>query len=154
MVDTVSITFDNSDPRDSNALCDRCGARGTIARATRHSDPPLTLRYCGACWPDVSEELESRQHEEHKQWRPAPLEHPGTAGEPAAPTNWSWSSRSWHNTRRFLELIKGPVKGGPPPSAANFAEIAKEIRDTAQEMDGPMPDDVAEFVARYIPPER
>lgn len=41
----VSVAVDDSDPRDPAARCDRCGALGTIARAIRHTDPPLILRY-------------------------------------------------------------------------------------------------------------
>jgi hypothetical protein len=85
------VTVDDTDPRDPTANCDRCGARGTVARAVRHTDPPLVLRYCSHCWPDAQDELEAGQDE----------------------AAWSSASRSWFDVRRFLALIAVPTKGGP-----------------------------------------
>jgi hypothetical protein len=129
----ISIPVDNSDPRDPAAQCDRCGRVGTIARAVRHTEPPLLLRYCGDCWPVAQKELEIRQRDEPE---------PG----------WSSASRSWYDVRKFLALIAQLTQGGPAATSAQLAEIAAEIRAAAIEMDGPMPPDVEEFIARHLPP--
>jgi hypothetical protein len=124
------VTLDETDPRDPTANCDRCGARGTVARAVRHTDPPLVLRYCSHCWPDAQDEVEARQHE----------------------AAWSSASRSWFDVRRFLALIAMPTKGGPPPTSADLSEIAADIRAKAPEMDGPIPQDVEAFLSSHGPP--
>ena|SRR6185503_3580676 len=121
----VSVTVDDSDPRDPMANCDRCGARGTVARAVRHTDPPLVLRYCSHCWPDARDQLE-----------PEPDE-----------AAWSSNSRCWFDVRRFLALIAAPTNGGRPATPEVLAAIAAEIRATAHEMDGPMPPDVEDFLS-------
>src|SRR5438105_332835 len=131
------VTVDDSDPRDPSAQCDRCGTRGTVARAVCHTEPPLVLRYCSSCWPAAQEELEARQRDELKQ---------------SAPAAWSSASRSWYDARRFLALIEQPVKGGPAPTSADLAAIAADIRAMAAEMDGPIPPDVEDFITKHSPP--
>jgi hypothetical protein len=153
------VTVDETDPRDPTANCDRCGARGTVARAVRHTDPPLVLRYCGPCWPAALEELEARQSEELKHWREAQRasfdvrNHTRGASAPAPPpAAWSSASRSWFDTRRFLALIAQSMKGGPAPTSSDLASIAADIRAKAPEMDGPIPRDVEAFLSSHGPP--
>jgi hypothetical protein len=117
---SVSMTLEDTDPRDPKAKCDRCSRQGTIARAMRHTDPPLVLRYCGPCWPAAQDELLARQREEGERWQRAHSEWfdlwrrgaQGTAESPPRPAPWSISSRSWHDTRRFLAAIAKPFEGG------------------------------------------
>jgi hypothetical protein len=50
----VGIAIGGADARparEPDAVCDRCGRRGTDARVTRASDPPAERRYCRRCWP-------------------------------------------------------------------------------------------------------
>jgi hypothetical protein len=157
---SVSVTVDETDPRDPTVRCDRCGSRGTVARAVRHTDPPLVLRYCSLCWPAAQEELEARQRDELKQWQEArrasfDMRNRDAGGKSASlppPAAWSSASRSWYDTRRFLALIAQPVKGGPAPTLSDLAAIAADIRGKAAEMDGPIPRDVEDFLAKYSPP--
>ena len=160
-ISSVSVvTVDDTDPRDSTARCDRCGSQGTVARAVRHTDPPLVLRYCSPCWPTAQEELEARQCDELKQWQEAQRASfevreryaSGASASPSAPAAWSSTSRSWYDTRRFLALISQPVKGGAAPTSAILATIAVDIRAQAAEMDGPIPAEVEDFLAKYPPP--
>ena len=153
------VTVDETDPRDPTANCDRCGARGTVARAVRHTAPPLVLRYCGPCWPAAQEELEARQSEELKHWREAQRasfdvrKHtPGAPASEPPPAAWSSASRSWFDTRRFLALIALPTKGGPAPTSSDLAAIAADIRAKAAEMDGPIPQDIEDFLSCDGPP--
>ena len=153
------VTVDETDPRDPTAICDRCGARGTVARAVRHTDPALVLRYCSPCWPAAQEELEARQNEELKHWREtrrASFEMQnharGASAPPPPPAAWSSSSRSLFDARRFLALIALPAKGGPAPTSSDLAAIAADIRAKAAEMDGPIPQDIEDFLSSHGPP--
>lgn len=152
------VTVDETDPRDPTSDCDRCGARGTVARAVRHTDPPLVLRYCSPCWPAAQEELEARQSEELKHWREAQRasfdarNHARGASAQAPPAAWTSASRSWYDTRRFIALIALPTKGGPAPTSSDLAAIAADIRAKAREMDGPIPRDIDDFLSSHGPP--
>lgn len=138
----ASVTLDDTDPRDPTARCDRCGSRGTVARAVRHSEPPLVFRYCSSCWPAAQEDLEARQRDELERWEEAQ----------GASFAWSSASRSWHDVRRFLTLIAQPAKGGRAPTPTDFEAIAAGIRSKASEMDGPVPPDIQGFLDKYSPP--
>jgi hypothetical protein len=65
---------------------------------------------------------------------------------------WSTNSRTWFDTRRFLALIALPTKGGPAPTSSQLAAIAADIRAKADEMDGPIPQDIEDFLSRHGPP--
>jgi hypothetical protein len=104
--------------------------------------------------------LESRQREELEQWQQALSAsfemRNSNAGEQSAsfpqPAAWTSGSRSWYDVRHFLALIAQPTKGGPAPTLSDLAAVAADIREKAAEMDGPIPSDVEDFLARYSPP--
>jgi hypothetical protein len=156
---SVSMTLEDTDPRDPKAKCDRCSRQGTIARAMRHTDPPMVLRYCGPCWPAAQDELLARQREEGERWQRARSEWfelwrrgaQGTAESPPRPAPWSISSRSWHDTRGFLAAIAQPFEGGTTATSEQLAWIAADIRSEAVEKDGPVPPDVEIFLAAHPP---
>ena len=151
------LAVDDSDPRDPDAACDRCGRRGTIARATRHTAPPTVTRYCGACWPEAQAEFEAQRNAEiaehreaSRRWREEWRRDQSSAPpRPPAPPAFSSASRSWHDTRRYLERIRPDQ--AMEARAAEFARAAKFLRERASQMDGPMPSDVAAFVDRFDP---
>ena len=151
-VNRVSITADEIDPREPATRCDRCGKAGTIARATRHSEPPLVLHYCAECWPRAESELQILQQEEQQRWRRSFREQSSVGEKGTPPAPWTTSSRSWHDVLRFLDLIRQPRKGGRAPTSEDLASIASEIRATASEMAGVMPPEVEDFIRRNSPP--
>ena len=147
----VSVSIDESNPREPATPCDRCGKVGTIARATRHSEPPLVLRYCAECWPSAESELEILQQEEQDRWRS--VRRQPSAGETVTPpAPWATASRSWHDVLRFLDLIGQTPKSVRALTSKELASIASEIRATASEMSGDMPPEVEDFVRRNSPP--
>jgi hypothetical protein len=143
----ATVSTDAIDPREPTARCDRCGASGTIARATRYSEPRLVLRYCATCWPVARKELEARQEEELRQWRPA------RNAPDSTPPAWTVASRSWHDVLHYLDLVSQPPQGAAAPGADVLACIASEILASAGEMAGDMPPKVKAFVKRYSAPE-
>ena len=151
----VSVSVDDTDPRDPGASCDRCGVQGTVARASRSGPPALVLRYCSACWPAVQGELEDRQREEMDQWEVADRawlalwerSPQGTRPAPLTQPVWTTASRSWFDVRRYLALPAEVPSAGAGLTPAQLAEIAEEIRSTANDMDGPIPSDVEDFLA-------
>ena len=155
----ATLTVDDSDPRDPTARCDRCGNKGTVVRVQRHEPAPLILRYCGPCWPAVSEELEQRQREEQQQshtawreWNEMRSQGSSAAPDPPPPpAPWSAVSRSWYDVRRFIDLISEPEKRAMTTPGI-LAEIATEIAAKANEMDGPTPSDVQAFITKHLPP--
>jgi hypothetical protein len=117
--------MDESSPRDPDAPCERCGARGTVARATRDGAPTEIHRYCGACWPAARVELEA-----------------------ARPGGWFMASRTWYDAERYLERLAAmdPLSA---PNAAWFAALASYIVEMAPDIEGPMPASIAAFVAQH-----
>ena len=150
-VNHASISVDETDPREPTTRCDRCGKVGTIARATRHSEPPLVLRYCGECWPSAQAELEILQHEEEDRWRHSvQAQSSGETVTDSAP--WTTTSRSWHDVLRYLALIRELPTSGQATTSERLASIASEIRAMASEMSGDMPPEVEDFIRRNSPP--
>jgi hypothetical protein len=145
-VNIVSISADTVDPREPSTRCDRCGNLGTIARATRHSEPPLVLHYCAECWPTASKELEARQEEELNQSRISMRQSPDDAISPPA---WTAASRSWYDVLLFLELMRKAANAGQTLTGEQLVSLASEIRATASEMSGEMPPEVEDFIRRY-----
>jgi hypothetical protein len=130
-----------------------------VARAFRSGPTRLVLRYCGPCWPAVQKELEARQKEENEQWMEVDRawfelwerSPQGTVPPPPNQPVWNLASRTWHDTRRFLALV-ATLPSDDGATSAHLAEVAAEIRDTADEMDGPIPPDVQDFLARHLGP--
>jgi hypothetical protein len=117
-----------------------------------------TFRYCIDCWPAAQEDLERRQTQElneyyqaSRAWDSERLRDPNRE-PPTPPVPWSANSRSWLDVQRFLELITAKLQEIPRTTPPPFPEIAAEIQHTATEMVGPMPADVAAFLAKYLPP--
>lgn len=151
-MNVVTISADETDPREPTSRCDRCGKVGNIARATCHSKPLLVLRYCADCWPTVEKELEILQQEEQRQWRLSSRARPSSLENVAPPPAWTTSSRSWHDVLRFLDLIGQSPRDGRAPSNEDLALVASDIRAKAGEMSGVMPREVEDFLTRYSPP--
>jgi len=124
---------------DNSAACDGCGRLGTIARATRLTDPPSVARYCSVCWPG-----ERRRRLLHLDERRAAI----VAGDPdrlaAAQVEEHLESCSWLDVQDFLSqaLSNGPIDPGVA------AEWARAYAEWAPLMDGPIPEMIQRFIER------
>lgn len=143
---------DTSSPRDADASCDRCGARGTVARVKRVSAAIRVTGFCRLCWPVVRVELSTEEEErrirrKEEFWtrvRAGDRRH-GTPEQ--RPERVSWSSRSWDDTRELLALLSQTA--ADPQYGAACAEMARAIQASAGDMDGPMPADIERFVQQH-----
>lgn len=145
------VTIDDSDPRDPDARCDRCGKKGTVARAVRHSEPPIVSRFCGACWPEAQRDIQKAREIESEEWhRALRLASMQQTPRPAPPPPFSSTSRSWHDIRRVLQRFMGPDR--PRHSIDDMRRAAADIRRRAPEMEGPIPSDIEAFLDEFDPP--
>src|SRR3954469_10556479 len=149
-VSITTVEIDDSDPRDPTAQCHSCGRIGTVARATRHFEQQLVLRYCSECWPAAQAELEAGQDDDLRNWNEEQRAWfaSGRAGaSPAPPTPWSISSRAWYDVSRFLQLMTQAMNKGASLTIEQFAQLATDIQAQAPQMDGPIPPDVEAFLS-------
>jgi hypothetical protein len=136
---------------EPEALCDECGALGTVGRATRHTTPPAIRRFCRVCWPDARTRLQAN-------WGRAMEEHLTrlVRGEPIpedAPPGFGFHSAVWSDALEFLKQIEDAAAS--PDRKLNTADlrtIVEQIQALVPEMDGPMPPEVVAFIQRYGPP--
>ena len=142
---------DSSSPRDSGAICDGCGRRGTAVRVTRHATPAIVTRYCSSCWRDLRSEISPPL--------PAGRTSPGDVVAflaQAQEDELTVVSRSWDDTLDFVRYLTHPVAGLAALPASSLdryrADVAAEIRAGATDMDGPMPPEVRAFVERHHRP--
>ena len=120
---------------EPEARCSACGARGTIGRGVRLDEAGAEVevhRFCAACWPARSAELEERWGRE------------GGGG-------WRFNSATWDTTVFVLRHLREKYGDGeslPPGALERYAE---QIRALAPEIVVPMPAEVDEFLRRYGP---
>jgi hypothetical protein len=141
--DIVIVTTD-PDPWTPDAVCDRCGRRGTVARSTRRDAPGSpTGRYCGACWPEQRAEQARRQVEEGALYSTVRRDPAVTWGQLVALVG-------------AVERLVPPDAGGDPRRRlrrrAALASLAAELRHDARRLGGRMPDVVREFIERSMRP--
>ena len=116
-------------PREPDAVCDRCGALGTVARTlpTVSADPAsfVAERLCAPCWPTARAALEDHAH--------------------------AWVSRTWSDAQTLLALYRSAADD-PQLTPAVYAALCAELRALAEDIDGPMPADVALFLRQHGSP--
>jgi hypothetical protein len=138
---SICMPVDTRPPREPDALCEGCGARGTIGRASRHNDSSVYVeehRYCADCWPQWSAFY-------RQLW-----EERGSDAIP--PEGWGmvFVSATWHGAVDFVnKLTENARHDRNPLSRETLTRFAAEIRDTAAERVGPMPLEVRQFLAEF-----
>jgi hypothetical protein len=150
------MPVDNRPAREPDALCEGCGARGTVGRASRHNDSGVYVeehRYCADCWPQWSAFYralwEDRGRRESLAWQDG-LRH--AAGDAPPPPGWGmvFASATWHGVMDLVNKLTEKARyHRDPPNAEAFARLAAEIRDQAADKVGPMPLEVRAFLAEF-----
>ena len=136
---------------DPEGTCTRCQRFGTVARVTTHTEPPRTVRFCTACWREVRGKYMSTDDAPLPRNAHQRIERLDESRGP--PT--SAESRSWDDAVEFLRLVliaRDDPERGREITPALLAELASELAADADEMDGPMPEEIESFVREYSPP--
>jgi len=139
--------------RDPGAVCEACGATGTVGRAARTDASGSVAemhRFCAACWPEQSARYRARWEEEDRRRRDAFFRDRAPAAGPG-PGMW-FESATWHGTLELVRQIERTMIAPLPPAADDLAQLAAEIREQASAFEGEMPLEVESFLRRYGPP--
>ena|SRR5882672_8166852 len=126
----------NPSPREADALCDKCGARGTIARVTFSAPVARAYRFCASCWSCLRTDRDAIYALVAKERR-------GDDAARSRDTAFFAESRYWNDVADFVDLIR------VTDDEKWLAEQARLILDMAPEIDGPMPNMVAAFVTKH-----
>lgn len=123
-------------PREPDALCNRCGTRGTIARITFSAPVSRAYRFCASCWPGLRADRDAIH---------ALIAEERISAEAARSRNTAFfaESRFWDDVADFVDLIR------ISDDEEWLTEQARLIVDMARDIDGPMPSTVADFVTKY-----
>ncbi len=96
--DTLVITGSDRAARDPDAICEGCGRRGTVGRASRQDASGGSLeehQYCADCWPEWSAFYRARWQEQRRRatlaWRDRPVDAEQAALPPGGGT-WCTAS--------------------------------------------------------------
>src|ERR1035437_1152915 len=136
------------EPLDPNGVCDACGVTGTVAVTVVHTSPETIRRYCESCWPAARQAFEDEREERMMQGMRQGLR-AGPFRQPEKPPASSGASRSWNKENFLIDQNFLPVAGGPAPDAGTLAAMARDLVRDAPKMNGPMPANIADFVAKY-----
>ena len=147
---------DTRPAREPDALCEGCGARGTVGRVSRHDDSSTYTeehRYCADCWPQWLAFHRTRWEEQGRReslaWRDA-LDHASGAVPPPPAWGMVIASATWHGVVDLVDQLTEKARyWRDPPSPKELAWIAADIREHAAERVGPMPLEVREFLAKF-----
>ena len=135
---------------DLQAVCDECGATGTVAFVTRYIDPPLS-RFCVDCWRRVR----------HKFWWPANRRIDADTPEGAIAAFDRMYERvresprvvgsaMWEDRLDFVRAALSPNEDqSPADRERHLRRLARELADAVPKMYGPMPPEIEAFVKQY-----
>ena len=145
---------DDRPAKEPDAICEGCGARGTVGRISRHNGESRYVeehRYCEQCWPQWMAYhralWEERGRRESGAWRES-LDR--GSGQPLPSPDWGMviASATWHGVIEMVDQITAPHPRRPP-TREELGRIAADIQQHAAERVGPMPLEVRDFLAQF-----
>jgi len=151
----VAVTGSDRPLIEPDAVCEGCGARGTVGRAGRGDATNAEIeehRFCADCWPEWSAFYRARWQEQIRRasaaWHALPTE-ARDAAPPVGSGMW-FESATWHGVIDFVRTISLQARYyRDPPSPEALARFAADIRAHAPEKVGPMPVEVRAFLAEF-----
>jgi hypothetical protein len=151
----ICAPVDNRPAQEPDAVCEGCGIRGTVGRASRHDASGAFVeehRYCADCWPERSAFYRARWDEQGRRASLAWCERPPEGPDTPPPPNWGmvFVSATWHDVIDLVQRLTDMARSyREPPSPEALARAAAEIRKSAAERVGPMPEEVRAFLANF-----
>ena len=139
-----------SSAREPDAVCEGCGAVGTIGRAVRMAstgDVMEAHRFCIACWPEQSARYRARWSEEDRVHSDQFMR--GRVPARGAGPGMHFVAATWHASLELVQQVEASMIRLSPPSPQGLARMAAEIQRHASQLEGEMPFAVEAFIARY-----
>jgi len=136
--------------RDAEAMCEACGAVGTIGRAVRThpgGEPVETHRFCNKCWPEESARYRARWTEEDRLATERFMRQRNPSG--GAGPGMQFEAATWHEPLKFVREIERALRESVNLSPQDLDEIANDLRRVAPHLDGEMPWEVEAFLHRF-----
>jgi hypothetical protein len=139
-----------SSAREPGAVCEGCGAVGTIGRAVRTTstgEPVEVHRFCIACWPEQSARYRARWEEEQRIQTDQFMR--GRIVARGAGPGMHFVAATWHATLELVEQVERTMARPLPPSPQQLARLAAEISKNVSQFEGEMPFQIEAFIHRY-----
>jgi hypothetical protein len=136
--------------RDADAVCEGCGAVGTVGCAVRTGPSGEALeihRFCGACWPEQSARYRARWGEEDRVWSDQFFR--GRVPARGAGPGMQFGAATWHAALEMVEQIERDMIAPVAPSPQALARLAADLAHQAPHLEGDMPFAIEAFVRRY-----
>ena len=135
---------------EPDAVCEQCGAVGTIGRAARtDSDghPTEIHRSCLRCWPEEMARYRARWTEEDRLAAEAWMRNP--ALQPQHPSRGMvFDALTWHTTLELVRDLQRGVYG--PASEEELRKIAQDIVGYSRDFRGDIPMEVEMFLKEHL----
>ncbi|HTE46203.1 MAG TPA: hypothetical protein VK636_13210 [Gemmatimonadaceae bacterium] len=152
---TLLITGGDRPVQEPDAVCEGCGAQGTVGRASRQDAGGAGLeehRFCADCWPEWSAFYRARWLEQRRRaaiaWHDRLRDAEQTSPPPGGGA-W-FESATWHGVVDYVQKLTVQARYyREPPSPETLARSAAAIRAAASEKVGPMPPEVRAFLAEF-----
>lgn len=135
---------------EPDAICNACGAAGTVGRVFRRSangTPLGTHRFCLACWPSESDRVTAQWEQEQAALSSAASYQEGSAD------SIHWESATWDNAVFLVTGIEAELQSAESKHESDTLEslvqIADELATIAPQMVQPVPELITSFIQRY-----
>ncbi len=146
---TTPEEFRLTPARDPQRLCSACGTVGTTSRIWRcvRGQQPLFAYYCTGCWPsEVGRHRAEIKAEGELRWARIFTDELPTSSS----AQCFEESATWFAVLETIQDLEDHLSRAGAPNPKEFlADTAKSIVNQASTLEGPMPDEVANFVRRH-----
>jgi hypothetical protein len=137
--------------REPDAVCEGCGAVGTIGRAARTDAtgrPTETHRFCRDCWPEQSARYRARWKEQERLSLERVMRGIDAPVAGVGPGMF-FEAATWHSVLELVRELEQSLRAPMSLSADDLGTFADEIRRNASLLDDEMPWEVEAFLDRY-----
>jgi hypothetical protein len=145
-------------PVEPDQRCEACGGQGTVGRAirfTRAGEIAEMHRFCAECWPEEQARYDARWRHQSNRERDAFLRGGVSGGWSGLST--TFESATWDVNLSMLDGLREHAMMRGKVAQRDLREYADRMFDTRNDYVGPMPFEIASFIAQYtsrtLPPD-